>query len=186
MAGELSPKLSVVAWSDAPTMIAELDQHLSHGSLISLDHDLYRSGTPVQGTGRNVAEHLAGCPPVCPIIIHSRNGDAAWGMYNALVFAGWTVRVLLHTEREGWYRESWLELARRLLSPPRPDPAQRNDAQLPAGAPDSYESRPEDYPATSTDSSAAAPPGEPQSPVPELIPDRPGQGPLGLGWWVRG
>lgn len=77
-------------WVDAPSMIADLDRYLSKARLISLDHDLYRQAEsdPDPGKGRDVAEHLAGRTPVCPVIVHSTNTDAAWGMFNCLQAKG--------------------------------------------------------------------------------------------------
>jgi hypothetical protein len=53
-------------------MLAECENYLENASLISLDHDLNPqpgvAGDP--GTGFEVANHLAGYLPLCPVIEH--------------------------------------------------------------------------------------------------------------------
>jgi hypothetical protein len=70
-------------------LITFLEQHLSETLIISLDHDLeVRSGPNGQlidcGTGREVADYLAGKSPVCPVVLHSTNSAAVQGMEMAL------------------------------------------------------------------------------------------------------
>jgi hypothetical protein len=73
--------------NEAEPFIGWLRLHLAETLFISLDHDLELKPTGDgrwydPGTGRMVAEYLATCAPVCPIIIHStkrnavRHGDA--------------------------------------------------------------------------------------------------------------
>ena len=116
ISGQLAKNISVVTWMDAPTMLAEVDGYLAKTKLISLDHDLYKQkpSDPETGCGRDVADYLATCSPVCPVIIHSSNIDAAWGMYNVLSFAGWQVEVVPHTGRQvDWYDKTWLVAAKQ-------------------------------------------------------------------------
>ena len=110
---------SVKTWRDAPTMISELDQHLRGARLISLDHDLYRDSPsdPDPGTGRVIADELAKRTPVCPVIVHSTNTDAAWGMHNQLSSGGWGVELLHHLSQPNWIEELWLPIAARLALP---------------------------------------------------------------------
>lgn len=105
------------SWINAPSMIAELDQHLREAMLISLDHDLYRQSEedPDPGSGRDVAEHLSAYDPVCPVIVHSTNTDAAWGMFNTLSAARWEVELVHHLDQQNWVRELWLPVAMRLI-----------------------------------------------------------------------
>ncbi len=104
------------SWVDAPSMITELDQHLGKALLISLDYDLYRQSEddPDPGSGRDVAESLSVRAPVCPVIVHSTNSDAAWGMYNSLSGAGWQVELVHHLDQQDWIRKLWLSTALRL------------------------------------------------------------------------
>ncbi len=119
---QISPKLAgnieIKTWLNAPSMLAEVDDYLSQAVLISLDHDLYKQvdSEPDPGSGRDVADYLATCTPVCPVIIHTTNIDAAWGMYNVLSFAGWQVEVLSHTGLAEWYEKSWLATAKKCLN----------------------------------------------------------------------
>ncbi len=91
---------------------------LNDAHLISLDHDLNpdRPGDPDPGTGREVAEWLANLRPRCPILIHSANTNAAWGMYNVLSEAKCHVEVLPHLNDTGWVGRSWVPVARRLVA----------------------------------------------------------------------
>ena len=109
-------------WRDAPSMLAEIDSFLGQASLISLDHDLYKDAPsdPEPGTGRAVADWLAGRAPVCPVIVHSTNTDAAWGMYNELRAGGWTVELVHHLGEPAWIEDRWLPLAQRLSLAQRP------------------------------------------------------------------
>jgi len=106
------------AWKTAPHMIREAPAHLAAARLITLDHDLDRMASPQEnpGCGRDVANWLAGMRPVCPVIIHSSNTDAAWGMSNALSHAGWTVEIAHQINQPGWIRELWVPAARRLVA----------------------------------------------------------------------
>ena len=80
-AKRFSPPQTFKLWRIAKQMIKELPLFLDHATIISLDHDLYRheQNDPEPGTGREVANYLATLKPICPIIIHSTNTDAAWG-----------------------------------------------------------------------------------------------------------
>ncbi|MEM7020762.1 MAG: cyclic-phosphate processing receiver domain-containing protein [Pseudomonadota bacterium] len=103
-------------WRIASEMIGEIGPLLPNASVISLDHDLYRheADDPEPGTGRDVANYLAGFGPVCPVIIHSTNTDAAWGMYNELSYAKWQVALVHHLDEPEWIQEKWLSTVRKL------------------------------------------------------------------------
>jgi ADP-ribosylglycohydrolase len=104
-------------WRDAPSMIAECEKHFSSAALISLDHDLnpQPGATTDPGTGLDVAQFLAQCRPVCPVIIHTTNADRAYSMHNELRFADWI------SDRVGpigtdWIEKLWLAKAREFLA----------------------------------------------------------------------
>jgi len=105
------------AWRDAQSMIAEIEPVLGSAQLISLDHDLYRESPsePDPGSGRLVADFLSRRAPVCPVIVHSTNTNAAWGMFNELTAAGWQVELVHHLDQPGWIEHAWLPVARRLV-----------------------------------------------------------------------
>ena len=107
----------VRAWRDAPTMIAEIEILLDKAQLISLDHDLYKDSPsdPDPGSGRIIADFLSARDPTCPVIVHSTNTDAAWGMCNELVSGGWKVELVHHLNQPAWIEELWLPIARTLL-----------------------------------------------------------------------
>lgn len=118
---EIAPKLgaqwAIAAWRDAHSMISEISRHWDDARLITLDHDLLTDARtdPDPGSGRVVAEFLAKRGPVCPVIVHSRNTDAAWGMFNVLSYSGWTVELVHHLDQTEWIEEKWLPVARRLV-----------------------------------------------------------------------
>lgn len=89
--------------------------------LVSLDHDLLtldeRGHSRDLGTGRDVADFLAGRPPEFPVVIHSSNGPAADGMERVLQDARWqTVRVSPYDDLT-WIEEAWFPAIRHILQP---------------------------------------------------------------------
>ena len=105
------------AWRDAPSMISEIETLLDGAHLISLDHDLYRDSPsdPDPGSGRMIADFLSERDPICPVVLHSTNTDAAWGMFNQLTSAGWKVAMVHQLNQPGWIEELWLPVATRLV-----------------------------------------------------------------------
>ena len=88
--------------------------------LVSLDHDLplrqTRGGVVVDaGTGRMVADHLAGLPPTCPVIVHTSNENFAPGMTRVLRDAGWPHRRVYPCDEHRWVRTAWADEIRRLI-----------------------------------------------------------------------
>jgi hypothetical protein len=84
--------------------------------LISLDHDLAwpvdkggisAGGYP--GTGREVVEHLARFPCLCPVIVHTSNAEARPGMMRALNEARWVCAAVTPGEGETWIATEWRE-----------------------------------------------------------------------------
>jgi hypothetical protein len=118
---EIVPRLGrewvIRAWRDAPSMIAEIDHLLDEAQLISLDHDLYKDlpSDPDPGTGRMIADLLSKRNPVCPVIVHSTNPDASWGMFNVLTSANWKVELVHHLNQPAWIEEQWLPVASKLI-----------------------------------------------------------------------
>lgn len=111
---ELLPQYEHVYFDNAAEMIAWLGEHLCETVLISLDHDLplrqERDGRPVDaGTGREVADFLAGLPPTCPVVVHSSNEYFAPGMMRVLREAGWPLRRVYPCDEHAWVRRAWAE-----------------------------------------------------------------------------
>ena len=115
-AAQYEPPQELKLWRIAKHMISEIPDFLSSTTLISLDHDLYRhhDDDPEPGTGREIADDLATLEPICPIIVHSTNTVAAWGMYNELTHAKWQVELIHHLDEPRWIQERWAALARKL------------------------------------------------------------------------
>jgi hypothetical protein len=118
---EIVPRLgsewTIRAWRNAPSMLAEIDALLPGAQLISLDHDLYKDAPsdPDPGSGRVIANHLSRRSPACPVIVHSTNTDAAWGMFNELSSGKWKVELVHHTNQPAWIEELWLPVASKLV-----------------------------------------------------------------------
>src|SRR3954451_16404994 len=84
-------------FDDPGEMIRFLREHLADTLVISLDHDLELQPGPDgrctdPGTGRAGAEYLARQQPVCLVIIHTTNSQAALGMEMLLKDARWKTR----------------------------------------------------------------------------------------------
>jgi hypothetical protein len=119
----LPDEFEPVTFDRADAMITWLDEHLNRVALISLDHDLPLIARPdgrVEdfGTGRMVADWLAEQTPVCPVIVHTSNENAAPGMIRVLTDGGWTYfRVYPHDDC-AWVATAWVDAVRRSLTPP--------------------------------------------------------------------
>jgi len=119
-----APQYDVVAFDNAPDMIAWLGKHLEETRLICLDHDLGpsrdRGGVVFDpGTGRDVADYLATRKPVCPVLVHTTNSLAAPGMAMVLDDTGWrNLRVVPYDDLE-WVQEAWIFAVRDALSTAR-------------------------------------------------------------------
>ena len=100
---------SACFFSDAPSMIDWLRDHLRDVSLISLDHDLIPDDVslPDPGTGRDVADYLSSESAQCPVIIHSTNYYGREGMKYALRDAGWTVEIVSPEPDIMWIEKRW-------------------------------------------------------------------------------
>jgi hypothetical protein len=110
-------------FDEAGEMIRFLDEHLADTLVISLDHDLELKpgprGRPVDpGTGREVADFLAGKEPVCPVIIHTTNAQAAVGMEMVLRGGRWQTRRVVPFNDLEWVATHWFPAIRRAIVGP--------------------------------------------------------------------
>jgi hypothetical protein len=112
--------LAVVWFDNAPDMLVWLRENLERAVLIALDHDLGASrisdGERIDpGVGRAVADFLAECSPVCPVVIHSSNAPAAQGMQFCLENAGWRVMRVSPHDDLAWVERDWIPVLKQLL-----------------------------------------------------------------------
>jgi hypothetical protein len=112
----LDPTLRLLVWRDARAMIREVEAFLPGARLISLDHDLEPAAgeTADPGDGLEVAKFLAARPPVCPIIIHSSNGQRSVWMSGEFELAGWKYRRVAPIG-DDWIERDWRRFVRRFL-----------------------------------------------------------------------
>ncbi len=110
-------------FDDAAEMIAFLEVNLADTLVVSLDNDLElkpgpngRSVDP--GEGRHVAEFLAARAPVCPVVIHTSNSDAAVSMEESLRASGWKTRRVPPFDDTKWIEDHWFFTVRRILVGP--------------------------------------------------------------------
>jgi len=105
---------------NAPEAIDWLHRHLVETALICLDHDLgpnrERKGDVFDpGIGRDVVEYLVTQEPICPVIVHSTNSPAAYGMKVRLKESGWKCsRVIPFNDLE-WIEAAWLPKVKKYL-----------------------------------------------------------------------
>jgi hypothetical protein len=113
---QLDPTCQLQLWRNAWTMIRELESWLPVARLIALDHDLEpEDGSSADpGTGWEVAKHLAKLPPLCPVIIHTSNGERASWMVGEFQLAGWKYPCVAPLG-DDWIEQHWRRLVRRLL-----------------------------------------------------------------------
>lgn len=114
------PTFELFFCDEAEPFITWLRSNLTETLFISLDHDLELKPTGDgrwydPGTGRMVADYLATCTPVCPIIIHSTNRDAVIGMEMLLQESGWRVEIVTPYGDLDWVGESWWPAVRRCI-----------------------------------------------------------------------
>src|SRR5690349_17803616 len=104
-------------FASAQEMIRFLDTNLADTIAIGLDHDLEwqadaGGNLTDPGCGREVADYLSHCQPVCPVVIHSTNSAAVAGMEAVLREAGWeTFRVVPFNDLE-WIPGDWFRAMR--------------------------------------------------------------------------
>ena len=110
-------------FDDSAEMIAYLETDLVRALVISLDNDLdmkiVPDGRPVDaGEGRHVAEFLATCSPVCPVIIHTSNTNAAVAMREVLNAADWKSKRVIPMDDTAWIATDWYFAMRRIIVGP--------------------------------------------------------------------
>jgi hypothetical protein len=119
-------------FEDAGEMIGFLNENLGDTLVISLDHDLELKPGPNgrcidPGTGRQVADFLAGRKATCPVIIATTNSSAAEGMEHLLRDGGWQTRRVLPFADLSWIETDWFFAIRRaLVGPVRSSPCPEN------------------------------------------------------------
>jgi hypothetical protein len=111
----IDPGLPLMVWRDARAMIREVGTHLSSARVISLDHDL----EPLDdgrdpGDGLEVVKFLVAQPVVCPVIIHTSNGQRATWMEGEFELAGWPFWRVAPLG-DDWVEVDWRRLVKRLL-----------------------------------------------------------------------
>jgi hypothetical protein len=110
---DLLPDAEQIYFDSASMMISWLADHIGSVVLISLDHDLPIEGD--HGTGRQVADYLAGIAPTCPVVVHTSNEFFAPGMMGVLSDAGWPVaRVYPHGDQD-WVNLGWAKQIRQFI-----------------------------------------------------------------------
>lgn len=118
-------------FDDARKTIEFLNESLDETILLLLDHDLElkcdsNGVTTDPGTGREVADFLAGKPAVCPVIIHTTNSAAGAGMEMALQESNWqTLRVVPYDDTT-WITEEWFKTVRKAIVGMAREPARRH------------------------------------------------------------
>jgi hypothetical protein len=114
--GALDSSILPVVWRSARKMIREIDEHLPCTQLISLDHDLEPSADDPEdpGDGMEVARFLSAHSPVCPVIIHSSNGQRSDWMMGEFELGGWQFKRVAPIG-EAWIEEYWISIVYRLL-----------------------------------------------------------------------
>src|SRR5262245_4152425 len=100
-------------FDEPAAMVGFLSDHLLDVAVICLDHDLDLKLGPESrlidpGTGREVADFLAGQTPVCPVVIHTSNSAAAVGMEMVLREARWKTRRVIPCHDVEWIPTQWV------------------------------------------------------------------------------
>jgi hypothetical protein len=97
-------------------MLREVELLLPAAALLCLDHDLDpdAGSTEDPGTGWDVAQRLASLPPVCPVIIHTSNGERGSWMVGEFDLGGWKHHRIAPLG-DDWIEQDWRRLVRRLL-----------------------------------------------------------------------
>jgi CheY-like chemotaxis protein len=110
-------------FDESPAVIDYLRAHLPEALVICLDHDLELKQGPDgklrdPGSGRDVADFLAGQPPHCPVVIHTSNSLAAVGMEAVLKESRWKTYRVLPCGDLDWIGTEWFRTVRRALVGP--------------------------------------------------------------------
>jgi hypothetical protein len=119
-------------FDDSREMIQFLKGRLEDTVVIALDNDLELkaglTGKPVDpGSGCHVAEFLATREPVCTVVIHTTNSNAAVSMEETLRGAGWKTRRVVPFDDMNWITTDWFFAVRRaIVGPVRRNPSARS------------------------------------------------------------
>ena len=110
-------------FDEVAELIAFLEVNLADAVVISLDNDLDMKpgadGRAIDvGEGRHVAEFLAARAPVCPVVIHTSNSDAAVSMTESLRAGGWRTKRVVPMDDTKWIEDDWFFAMRRILVGP--------------------------------------------------------------------
>lgn len=110
-------------FDEAGYAIRFLEEHLDETLVIALDNDLDMKVDATGrcrdvGEGRQVAEFLATKKPVCPVLIHTTNSDAAVAMEESLRGAGWKTRRVVPFDDMKWIESDWFFALRRAIVGP--------------------------------------------------------------------
>ena len=119
----LSDKLSSYEahfFDESSTMVAFLETCLADVIAVSLDHDLEMKEDEMgrafdAGTGRAVAEFLAGKVPAFPIVIHTTNSSAGLAMEMLLQESKWKTYRVIPFDDTTWIGSDWLPTLRRAI-----------------------------------------------------------------------
>lgn len=113
---ELDPKPEMRLWRSAPVMLREMSEFLPRARLISLDHDLDPEEADPEdpGTGWDVVKVLAALPPVCPVIVHTSNGERGQWMCGELDLGGWEYH-RIYPIGDDWIEIDWRRRVRRVF-----------------------------------------------------------------------
>lgn len=113
---QIDPDLRLQVWRNAHRMIEEMGEYLGMARLISLDHDLdpEEGSSADPGTGWDLVKVLAALPPVCPVIIHTSNGERATWMCGEFELGGWKY-YRVPPLGDDWIERDWRRMVRRLL-----------------------------------------------------------------------
>jgi hypothetical protein len=105
---------TVFFFRSAVEFIAAVDARETLPEVISLDHDLATASGIELGTGRQVADYLASCPPFAQVLVASTNQSGVAGMLTRLAEAGWAAERIVPYNGIEWIT-AWGEVVRSLL-----------------------------------------------------------------------
>ncbi|HEY3789445.1 MAG TPA: cyclic-phosphate processing receiver domain-containing protein [Urbifossiella sp.] len=117
------PMFETKFFESAETAIGYLRRNLPDTIAIALDHDLeFIAGSDGRlidpGNGREVADYLAAQKPVCTVIVHTTNSDAAVGMTMVLRDGGWKTKRVVPFDDMNWIESDWFFAMRRAIVGP--------------------------------------------------------------------
>jgi hypothetical protein len=128
--GATLPQYQPKVFCNSRELCSWLDENLENVILLSLDHDLAVTALPDgrlvdQGTGLEVARHLARHPSRFPVVLHSSNSERVARMGSVLRKAGWQTHRVVPFNDLAWVRREWRTCVRDAvvgLAAPSPRP----------------------------------------------------------------